>query len=64
VVWNLKEAESKRYKTKAPDKHCILYLNAPYLWAADDCSGFTQMVYKLNGYKLLRCITTGYREKL
>ena len=44
-------------------KHLIstayLYLNAPYLWGGKtpfgiDCSGFTQMVYKLNGYKLLR----------
>ena len=36
-----------------------LYLNAPYLWGGKtafgiDCSGFTQMVYKLNGYNLLR----------
>jgi cell wall-associated NlpC family hydrolase len=36
-----------------------LYLHAPYLWGGKspfgiDCSGFTQMVYKLNGYKLLR----------
>lgn len=36
-----------------------LYLNAPYLWGGKtpfgiDCSGFVQMVYKLNGYKLLR----------
>jgi hypothetical protein len=36
-----------------------LYLNAPYLWGGKtpfgiDCSGFTQMVYKLNGYQLLR----------
>lgn len=35
------------------------YLNAPYLWGGKtpfgiDCSGFTQMVYKLNGYTLLR----------
>ena len=45
-------------------KKCILnmafmYLNSPYLWGGKtpfgiDCSGFTQMVYKLNGYKLLR----------
>ena len=45
-------------------KDCIIntafmYLNAPYLWGGKtpfgiDCSGFTQMVYKLNGYKLLR----------
>lgn len=40
-------------------KAAFLYLNAPYLWGGKtpfgiDCSGFTQMVYKLNGYKLLR----------
>jgi hypothetical protein len=37
----------------------FLYLNAPYLWGGKtpfgiDCSGFTQMVYRLNGYKLQR----------
>lgn len=35
------------------------YLNTPYLWGGRspfgiDCSGFTQMVYKINGYKLPR----------
>ena len=48
---------------KTPKKQLLntafLYLNAPYLWGGKtsfgiDCSGFTQMVYKLNGYKLLR----------
>jgi len=37
----------------------LLYLNSPYLWGGKtplgiDCSGFTQMVYKLNGYDLKR----------
>lgn len=36
-----------------------LYLNSPYLWGGKtpfgiDCSGFTQMVYKLNGISLFR----------
>jgi gamma-D-glutamyl-L-lysine dipeptidyl-peptidase len=37
----------------------FLFLNSPYLWGGKspfgiDCSGFTQMVYKLNGYVLPR----------
>jgi len=37
----------------------LLFLNVPYLWGGRtpfgiDCSGFTQMVYKLNDHKLLR----------
>jgi len=40
-------------------KTASLYLNAPYLWGGKspfgiDCSGFTQMVYRINGYKLFR----------
>ena len=37
----------------------LLYLNAPFLWGGKspfgiDASAFTQMVYKINGYNLLR----------
>ncbi len=37
----------------------LLFLNSPYLWGGRsplgiDCSGFTQLVYKMNGIKLLR----------
>ncbi len=40
-------------------KTAFLYLNTPYLWGGKtpfgiDCSGFTQMVYKLCGYHLSR----------
>lgn len=49
---------------KVADKNAVvenayMYLNAPYLWGGRspfgiDCSGFTQMVYKLCGIKLRR----------
>ena len=37
----------------------LSFLNSPYLWGGKtpfgiDCSGFTQIVYKINGYKLYR----------
>jgi len=40
-------------------KTAFMYLNAPYLWGGKspfgiDCSGFTQMAYRLNGYHILR----------
>ena len=39
--------------------NALRFLNSPYSWGGRtpfgiDCSGFTQMVYKLNGYKLER----------
>ena len=53
----LKVSGKKEKKNLIPS--AFLYLNSPYLWGGKtpfgiDCSGFTQMVYKLNGYKLLR----------
>ncbi|WP_378174412.1 NlpC/P60 family protein [Aquimarina sp. SS2-1] len=55
--------EGNRIRKVQPKEKLVetayLFLNAPYLWGGKtnfgiDCSGFTQMVYKLNGYKLLR----------
>jgi hypothetical protein len=57
------EFEGTKINGIKPKKNIIntafMYLNAPYLWGGKtpfgiDCSGFTQMVYKLNGHKLLR----------
>ena len=51
------------YSGKLPKEEIInkafLFLNTPYLWGGRtpfgiDCSGFTQMVYKLCGYHLQR----------
>ena len=44
---------------KALTDTAYLFLNAPYLWGGKtlmgiDCSGFTQIVYKINGIKLSR----------
>ena len=55
--------EGKVLKEKLPKETIVeiayIFLNTPYLWGGKspfgiDCSGFTQMVYKLCGYKLLR----------
>lgn len=50
--------ENKNLKNQLIE-FAFIYLNAPYLWGGKtpfgiDCSGLTQMVYKLNGYNLLR----------
>ena len=51
-------------KTKKPQKNSLIeyaymFLNTPYLWGGRspfgiDCSGFTQIVYKLSGIKIKR----------
>ena len=40
-------------------KTSLLLINSPYLWGGRtpfgiDCSGFTQLIYKINGYKIDR----------
>lgn len=50
---------SKKGSKKQLIKTAFMYLNVPYLWGGKtpfgiDCSGFTQMVYKINGFKLGR----------
>ncbi len=55
--------EGKVYNQQLPKSAIVetafLFLNVPYLWGGKspfgiDCSGFTQTVYKLCGYSLLR----------
>lgn len=55
--------DGKKLTGKLPKNEIVqkafIYLNAPYLWGGKtpfgiDCSGFTQMVYKLCGYSLFR----------
>ena len=50
---------SKKISKALIVQNAMMYLNAPYLWGGRspfgiDCSGFTQVVYKLNGVKLPR----------
>jgi cell wall-associated NlpC family hydrolase len=52
-------AVSKKQSAEKILETAYMFLNAPYLWGGKspfgiDCSGFTQLVYKLNGYKLPR----------
>ncbi len=55
--------DGKTFSKKLPKetllKTAFLFLNAPFLWGGKtpfglDCSGFTQLVYKLCGYPILR----------
>ncbi|WP_109300691.1 C40 family peptidase [Aquimarina sp. AU474] len=50
---------TKKQSKESIIETAFMFLNAPYLWGGKtsfgiDCSGFTQMVYKLTGYTLLR----------
>ncbi|MCD4682798.1 MAG: C40 family peptidase [Bacteroidales bacterium] len=48
-----------RITSSAILEDALLFLNAPYLWGGKspfgiDCSGFTQIIFKVNGVELLR----------
>ncbi|MGY0426113.1 MAG: C40 family peptidase [Polaribacter sp.] len=50
---------SGKHSKNTISKTAFTFLNAPFLWGGKtpfgiDCAGFTQMVYKLCGYNLLR----------
>jgi hypothetical protein len=62
-IYNFKHKGKKQVVNYINKQNIVVsalnYLNSPYLWGGKahfgiDCSGFTQMVYKLNGVNLLR----------
>jgi len=51
--------KQKEYSKSSIIKNSLKFLNSPYLWGGRtpygiDCSGFSQQVYKLNGFQLAR----------
>lgn len=64
------EGEMAKIKGKIKDSlidTAILYLNSPHLWGGKtpfgiDCSGLSQMVYKLNGHKIKRTAAEQARQ--
>ena len=53
------KVHSGKLDKSAVVKMAFLFLNSPYLWGGKtpfgiDCSGLTQMTYKINGHQLLR----------
>jgi hypothetical protein len=51
--------KQKEYSNSSIIKNSLKVLNSPYLWGGRtpygiDCSGFSQQVYKLNGFQLAR----------
>lgn len=53
------ETKAKKLSRAELVETALLYLNAPYLWGGKtpfgiDCSGLTQMIYRIGGYSLFR----------
>ena len=58
-IYNGQAIQSEAKSSVLLERVAMRYLNAPYLWGGRspfgiDCSGFTQMVFKFTGIKLLR----------